>query len=80
MRVEEIRELYQAAPFRPFEVVLANGRQVPVEHPEFMAFSPSGRSLVIFEFDGPLIIDVAMIAALKAYENGRRPTARKRKR
>ena len=29
---EEIRKLYYAAPFRPFEIILTNGRHVRVDH------------------------------------------------
>ncbi len=44
-RVDEVRaqlqRLVRAAPFRPFIIKLENGEQVPVEHPENIAFSPA---------------------------------------
>jgi hypothetical protein len=80
MRIDEIRKLYQTAPFKPFEIVLTNGRHVPVEHPEFMALSPTGQTIVVFESDGPLTIGVPLIIATKAFENGRGPARRRRKR
>ena len=80
MKIEEIRKLYHAAPFKPFEIVLPNGRHVPVEHPEVMALSPTGRTIVVFESDGHLTIDVPLIVATKAFENGTgRRGRRKRK-
>ncbi len=76
MTFEEVRKLYHAAPFRPFEIVLANGRKVRVDHPEFMALSPDEDVIVVFEADGHLTIDVPLIIGLKEFRNG----ARKRKR
>jgi hypothetical protein len=78
VKIDEIRELYNAAPFKPFELGLTNGRTVSVKHPEFMALSPSGRTIVVFERDGHLTIDVPLIIATKTYENG--AASRKRKR
>lgn len=75
MRIDEIRKRYFAAPFRPFDIVLTSGRSVAVEHPEFMALSPKGRSVTVYEEDGALTIDVPLIVALKERANG----ARKRK-
>jgi hypothetical protein len=76
MRIEEIRKRYFAAPFRPFDIVLTSGGSVAVKHPEFMAVSPKGRSVTVYEDDGALIIDVPLIVALKERTNG----AGKRKR
>jgi hypothetical protein len=80
VKIDEIRKLYNAAPFKPFEIVLTNGQHVPVEHPEFMALSPTGRTIVVFEPDGHLTIDVPLIIATKAFENGSGRARRKRKR
>ncbi|MGH8095210.1 MAG: hypothetical protein ACREIF_17370 [Chthoniobacterales bacterium] len=76
MRIAEVRKRFFAAPFRPFDIVRTNGRSVPVEHREFMALSPKGRSVTVCEDDGALIIDVPLIVALKERTSG----ARKRKR
>jgi hypothetical protein len=37
----EVQRLLQARPFRPFVLVLENGQQVLIEHPENIAFDPS---------------------------------------
>jgi hypothetical protein len=78
VKIDEIRERYEAAPFVPFEIVLTNGRTVHVAHPEFVAFSPKGRSVVVYEADGALIIDVPLIIALKERRNGARVRKRRR--
>ena len=75
---EEIKKLYYAAPFRPFDIVLTNGRQVRVDHPEFMALSPDEDVVVVFEPDGHLTIDVPLIIGVKEFRNGARPRKRKR--
>jgi hypothetical protein len=75
---DEIKKLYYAAPFRPFEIVLTSGRQVRVEHPEFMALSPDEDTIVVYESDGHLTIDVPLVIAVKELKNGARPRRRKR--
>jgi hypothetical protein len=79
MDIEEIRNLYSAAPFKPFEIVLTNGARVLVDHPEFMAFSRDRRTVHVYDVDGAgKRIDVKMIIALNGVKNGSRPHKRKR--
>ena len=42
MTTEQIRHVYEAQPFRPFTLHLADGRECAVAHCEFLAMSPSG--------------------------------------
>ena len=79
MNVQEIRDLYSAAPFEPFEMVLTNGATVRVDHPEFLFFSPDYRTVHVYETDGSgKRIDIKMVVALNEYANGARPCKRKR--
>ena len=78
MTFDEIRKPYCAAPFRPFEIVLTNGRQVRVNHPEFMALSPDEDTVVVYESDRHLTIDVPLVITVKELKNGARPGKRKR--
>ncbi len=80
MSVKEIRELYSAAPFKPFELVLTNGTAIRVGHPEFMMFSGDYRTIYAAdERDGSTKrIDVKMIIALNELKNGASPRKRKR--
>jgi hypothetical protein len=39
MDLKSIRHALQERPFRPFDLCLADGRRVPVEHPEFVAMN-----------------------------------------
>ena len=80
MIVKEIRELYSAAPFRPFEIVFTNGTTIYVGHPEFMMFSADHRTVYAAdERDGATKrIDVKMIIALNELKNRARPRKRKK--
>lgn len=40
MNVEVIREALRKQPFRPFTFRLADGRELPIVHPDFVAVSP----------------------------------------
>jgi hypothetical protein len=80
MNVDEIRQLYSAAPFQPFEIVLTNGAAVYVGHPEFMMFSSDYRTVYAADAKsgGTKRMDVKMIVALNELGNGARPRKRKR--
>ena len=80
MTSKELRELYSAAPFQPFEIILPNGAKVQVGHPEFMMFSADYRTVYAAdERTGETKrIDVKMIVALNELKNGARPRKRKR--
>jgi hypothetical protein len=76
MTIEQVRQLYNAAPFRPFIIHLADGRQIPVKHREFMALSPSGRTIVVYQTDDTSnIIDLLLVTDLEI-RNGKAPKGR----
>ena len=80
MHADQLRELYEAAPFQPFDVVLPNGSVVTVDHPEFMAFSRDFRTMHFYPRNGGAChIDVNLITRVDVpAKNGAH--ARKRKR
>lgn len=66
MQSKELQSVYRAQPFRPFVIHLADGRRVRVEHPEFMALAPTGRSAVVFGKDGAFeIVDIMLVTSLE---------------
>lgn len=66
MKIEELRNLYTARPFRPFAIYLADGREIPVDHPEFLAISPAGDTVIVYQSGGSFnIIDMALVTALE---------------
>jgi hypothetical protein len=52
MTIEQVKQLHNSAPFKPFIIHLADGRRIPVKQRELMATSPSGRTIVVYEPDG----------------------------
>jgi hypothetical protein len=78
MTIQEIRRLYDARPFRPFDIHTADGRRIRVAHPEFMATAPAARTVVVYQADGSFdIVDLLLVSALRVQANG---TARKKRR
>jgi hypothetical protein len=75
MTIEQIRAAYNAQPFRPFVILLADGREVSVLSREFMMTVPSGRTVVVCQPDDTLnIIDLLLVTDLemKPSSNGSR--------
>ena len=71
MTIEKIREAYDAQPFQPFTIHIADGRHVHVAHREFMASAPSGRTIIVFQPDDRhQVIDVMLITGLEFGRNG----------
>ncbi len=69
MTIEQLKNLHQATPFRPFTLHLADGRQVPVPHRDFLSHSPSGRTVIVYgpgeSFD---VIDPLVVTSLHVQE------------
>ncbi len=77
MTIDQLRQLHQARPFRPFRLHLADGRAIPVRHPEFLSHSPAGRTLVVHKLDETFeIIDLLLVASLEVM-NGKQRSRRK---
>ena len=73
MTIEKVKELYNAQPFRPFTIHLADGRDIPVHHRDFIMVAPSGRTLIVQQPDDSMnIIDLLLVTdiELKATRNG----------
>ena len=80
MTVDKLREMYNAQPFRPFVIHLADGREVPVLHREFIMTAPSGRTVVVMQPDDSMnMIDLLLITdlELKSSVNGSRRRKRR---
>ena len=78
MTIEQLRRLHRAQPFQPFDINLADGRALSVDHPELLAISPPGRTIGVGLPDGTIeIVDLLLVTTLKPHANG---TAVRRKR
>ncbi|MEX2140531.1 MAG: hypothetical protein WD894_14810 [Pirellulales bacterium] len=63
MDIQGVREAIHRQPFKPFEIRLADGRSIPVRHPDFVAIGQR-RIVVIAEDDSSSIIEPILIVSL----------------
>jgi hypothetical protein len=71
MTIEPLRTLHQARPFHAFDLHLADGRTLTVEHPELLSQSQSGRTIAVSRPDDTIeIIDLLLVVSLKSRPNG----------
>ncbi len=79
LAIDQIKELHLARPFKPFRLHLADGRKYDVRHPEFLAFSRSGKTLhFVTESDSIDHIDVLMIVSVEEKPVGRGGSKRRK--
>jgi hypothetical protein len=66
MTIDQLRSVLNAVPFRPFAIHLADGSQIRVRHPDFLAQSPTGRTIVVYRDDDThSIVDLLLVTELK---------------
>lgn len=74
MTIEQLRKLHRDQPFQPFDIYLADGRVLPVDHPEMLALPPPGRTIGVGCADGTVeVLDLLLVTSLKPRANGRSP-------
>jgi hypothetical protein len=79
MTIEQIRQCYEAQPFQPFVMHLADGREIAIRSREFMMTAPNGRTIAIYQPNSTVnVIDLLLVTDLELQPatNG----ARRRKR
>jgi hypothetical protein len=76
--VEQFRATLRQQPFRPFTIRMADGRAFPVSHPDFIAQSPSGRTVIVVQSDENYsVLDLLLMSELEVQAgNGPRGLAR----
>lgn len=66
MTVERLQATQHAQPFRPYRIHMADGRRLDVHHPDFVARSPTGRTIVVYKPDDTSeIVDLLLVASLE---------------
>ena len=62
-----VRALLRAVPFRPFTIRMADGREYPVEHPDFvLASSTEVPQIILEEASGEVhFLSVRLVASIK---------------
>lgn len=77
MTVEALTQMMRAQPFQPFRIHLAVNRNVDVMHPDFVARSPAGRTIVVYHNDETFeVIDLLLVASLEILNGQRAPSTR----
>ena len=75
MTIDRLKELYDAQPFKPFIIHLADGRALPVQHRDFIMSVPSGRTVIVAQPDDTVnIVDLLLVTdvEIKPAGNGSR--------
>lgn len=73
MTIEKFQATLHLQPFRPFTIRMADGRTFDAMHPDFVAHSPSGRTVIIMQPDeGYSVLDLLLMTELEVQTaNGR---------
>ena len=72
MTTREFRSVFEALPFRPFKVYLADGREVAIRHQDYALLSPTGRTVIVYQDDDSFqVLDLMLATGVEV--NGRRP-------
>lgn len=63
MKTDPIRELLRTMPFVPFDLHLANGKVIHIQHPDFASLEPGGRVMIVWKQSGGgfELIDVLLV-------------------
>jgi hypothetical protein len=72
MPTEQFKATLHLQPIRPFTIRMVDGRSFGVAHPDFVAQSPSGRTVVAFQGDESYsVLDLLLMSELEVSANGR---------
>jgi hypothetical protein len=79
MDMAGIREALHCQPFEPFAIRLADGRSLPVPHPDFVALTPR-RIIVGAEDDSWFVVEPLLAVSLDYAPTTRKGNGRSKKR
>jgi hypothetical protein len=66
MTTEQFRAILRQQPFRPFTIRMADGRAFDVVHPDFVALSHSGRTVIVTQPDENFsVLDLLLMSELQ---------------
>lgn len=78
MTLQDFRKLYAAEPFQPFVLHLAKGKEIFIDHPDFVALPRVGRTLVVMTPDDRMhYVDLLLVTNMETARptNGELPDA-----
>lgn len=80
MTIEQLQTVYNAQPFRPFVLHIADGRQIQVLHPDFIMPVPSGRTIFVVQPDDTAnIVDLLLVTDIEFKVSGNGAGKRRRR-
>ena len=65
MTTREIQRLLSTHPFEPFRVLVADGREYDVRHPENIAIAGNGRLVAIGMEDSFVTLDLLLVTGIQ---------------
>ncbi|HYJ15843.1 MAG TPA: hypothetical protein VE170_10155 [Candidatus Limnocylindria bacterium] len=66
MTSEQFKSTLRLQPFPQFTIRMADGRTFDVSHPDFVAQSPSGRTVIVFQPDESYsVLDLLLMTELQ---------------
>lgn len=66
MNAEQFRAMLRQQPFRPFTIRMADGRSFQVAHRDFVAMSPAGRTVFVYESEEAFsVLDLLLMSELQ---------------
>lgn len=66
MQIEELRATLRHEPFRVFVIHMVDGRTFPVAHRDYLAISPTERSVIVYDVDGShSVLDMRLMSELQ---------------
>ena len=80
MTTEQLKIAHSASPFVPFTIHMGDGRSFRVDHPEFLARSPTGRTVVVYNHVGKgfSVLDMLLVTELEVHDPAPSPVRRSR--
>lgn len=64
MTIQTLRDLRDAAPFKPFDIHLSDGRTLTVVTPDHLFFMPNSTEFLVVKRDGGFrIVDAAQVVS-----------------
>ena len=71
MTTEQFASTLRQVPFRPFTIHMGDGRAFLVSHPDFVARSKTGRTVIVFgDDDSYHVLDLLLMSGLEVHGSG----------
>jgi hypothetical protein len=74
MTTGSLQRAINAAPFRPFTIVMADGHEIPVRHPELIAHAPGARVAIVMLSDSQIEWIDLLLAPRLVFDEHAQPT------